>query len=477
MESVQWNNILPLVILSVAAILALLIIAVRRNHLLINALTLGAFVIAIFSVFGLPEKATPDTLFNMDGFGAFFIILILVASAAITLLSYAYLEKREENKEEYYVMILLGAAGASALAIANHFVSFFLGLELLSVSLYVMIGYLRVWESSIEAAIKYLILAGVSAAFLLMGMSLLYFQGGSMEFSGIANQLANAGFSDPLVLTGIGMMTVGVGFKMAVVPFHLWTPDVYEGAPAPTSAFIASVSKGGVIALWVRFFTEMNGYEYGKALLIFSVIAIASMLIGNLLALLQKNVKRILAYSSIAHLGYVLVAFVSGGERGVEAVAFYMLAYFVTILAAFGIVAHVSGKERDAYKLEDYQGLFWKKPALAAAFTATLLSLAGIPLTAGFIGKYYVLMAGVFTNHWLLAVTLVTGSVIGLFYYLRIIVEMFKKPADVESAADPVKGISLGGGLVIAVLIILVVWFGVYPASLVEAIGALSIGG
>ena len=265
-------------------------------------------------------------------------------------------------------------------------------------------------------------------------------------------------------------MVVGVGFKLGVVPFHMWTPDVYEGAPAPVTAFIATASKGGMVALLVRFFNTLNGYQYESLIWVFASIAIASMFIGNFLALRQNNVKRILAYSSIAHLGYLLVAFLAGSKLGIEAVSFYLVAYFITSLGAFGILATLSDKERDAELLEDYRGLFWSRPVTATAFSAMLLSLAGIPLTAGFIGKFYLLAAGIQSQLWLLAFILVINSVIGLYYYIKVIAVMFDKKTQVKASEDLNPLVYIMSSFTMAILTILLIWMGVNPSAMMDLI-------
>ena len=247
----------------------------------------------------------------------------------------------------------------------------------------------------------------------------------------------------------------------------MWTPDVYVGAPAPVTAFIASVSKGGMFALVLRFFVEAGGSEKGALFLVLSLIAVASMVAGNLLALLQDNVKRLLAYSSIAHLGYLLVALLAGRDLAVEAATFYLVAYFVTILGAFGVVSALSDDGVEAEAFDDYQGLFWRRPGIAAIFTASLLSLAGIPLTAGFLAKFYVLAAGVDAALWVLVIALVITSAVGLFYYLRVVVAMFSQA---ESEASP--RISLPAGAVLTALTVLLIWLGAYPAPLMRWIQA-----
>jgi NADH-quinone oxidoreductase subunit N len=414
-------------------------------------------------------------LFIIDQYGAFFSGLILAASFFVTALSYGYLEKQEGNKEEFYLLLLIAILGSMALVAAGHFASIFLGLEVLSVSLYAMIAYLRTDERGFEAGIKYLVLAATSAASLLLGMALIYAELGTMSLFDIASRISSRGSPDIFLLTGTAMIIVGFGFKLAVVPFHMWTPDVYEGAPAPVSAFIASVSKGAVFAVLLRYFTLGGVHAYGHLFLIFTLVAIASMFVGNLLALLQNNVKRILAYSSIAHLGYLLVAFLASKEYAAKTIAFYLITYFVTIIGAFGIITALSDRHGEADKIDDYAGIAWQRPLVGGIFTAMLLSLAGIPLTAGFIGKFYIIRAGAGSALWLLVISLVINSAIGLFYYLRIIISMYKPPADTGHSPVAIK-LSLGGGLVLAALLVLVIWIGVYPAAFIDMIQRI-IGG
>jgi NADH-quinone oxidoreductase subunit N len=469
MTLTDFQHLMPLLILTFAVLVSMLVIAVGRNHKIMYVITAVSFLAAFASLFELRDvgRHTIEPLLVVDGFGIFYIGMILLASLLISMLSYAYFEQREERKEEYYMLLLLATIGACVLVISKHFASLFLGLEILSVSLYALIAYLRTRERSNEAGIKYLILAAFSSAFLLFGMALVYASTGTI-----------AGFTELplLLLTGFGLMIVGIGFKLSVVPFHMWAPDVYEGAPAPVTAFIATVSKGGVLGVLIRFFMEVDGFRYPTLVLIFTIVAIASMLAGNLLALLQRNVKRILAYSSIAHLGYLLVAFLAGNQMGVEAVTFYLVAYFITTVGAFGVVAMLSDKERDAEQLEDYRALLWRRPWTAAVFTAMLLSLAGIPLTAGFVGKFYILAAGVNTQLWLLVVMLALNSVIGLFYYIRIVAVMFQQP-EAETEIQP-RGrlrpsIYVASVGTLTILALLLVYIGVYPSGLLQVIQGL----
>jgi NADH-quinone oxidoreductase subunit N len=268
------------------------------------------------------------------------------------------------------------------------------------------------------------------------------------------------------------LIITGVGFKLSVVPFHMWTPDVYQGAPTPVSAYVATISKGAMFAVLMRYFFQTGAAQYTPVMTAISVIAIASMLGGNLLALLQNNIKRVLAYSSIAHLGYLLVVLLAVKALAIEAAGYFLVAYIVTNLGAFGIVTLLEGGYA-GYKtgdIREYRGLFWQHPWLAGAFTLMLLSLAGIPLTIGFVGKFYVIAAGVEHALWLPVFIIVVGSAIGLFYYLRIVVMMFSAAAVVQGPAPYSPYHPVAGSLTLIVLTLMLLWLGIYPTTLITII-------
>ena len=466
---------LPLLAMAATAMVVLSLVAWRRHLLVAAVVTLlghgAAFASLAVAATVIPRQLT--ALLIVDGYGLFYMALLLAASFVVSVLAYGYLKGRPDTVEEFYILQVLATLGALVLVVSQHFVSLFLGLELLSVALYALIAYLRTDDRPLEAGIKYLLLAGASSAFLLFGMALLYAELGTMAFDRMAQLLAiGENVRRLFVVMGLAMTITGIGFKLAVVPFHMWTPDVYEAAPAPVTAFVATVSKGALVALLLRYFAQSGAYPYASLMLAFGLIAGASMVVGNLLALLQSNVKRILAYSSVAHLGYVLVAFVASNSQGVEAVTFYLIAYTVTTLGAFGVVSVLSEKERDAESLEAYRGLFWRRPGLAMIFTATLVSLAGIPLTAGFIGKVFVLLAAIQSALWPLVILLVLTSALGLVYYLRIVVAMYAALPQTEAARNPrpVPSLSLAGSIILVTLTIGLVWLGIYPAPIIHAI-------
>jgi NADH-quinone oxidoreductase subunit N len=467
----EFVILLPVVIPVLTAVWVLVFIAVNRSHFgsaLSALIGLGLSLLAlILHANTEPVSVTPLILF--DAYSAVYLGLMLAAAGVTVVLSYGYLERFSGNREEYYLLLLLATAGAAVLTISNHFAALFLGFELLSVSLYVLISYPNNTSAHVEAGMKYLILAAVSSAFLLFGMALVYAGTGALDFTRLV-RLFQSGLSrqdDILMLAGVAMILVGVGFKLALVPFHLWTPDVYQGAPAPVAGFVATVSKGSMLALLVRFFSAMELHPGEPLYWALFAFAVLSMFAGNLLALLQNNVKRILAYSSIAHLGYVMVAFLSGGALAKTAVAFYLSAYFVTALGAFGIVTVLSTPEKEAEQIDDYAGLFWRRPWLGGVFAVMLLSLAGIPVTAGFTGKFYLVASGVEAARWGLVLTLVVTSTIGLFYYLRIVGALFARPSEAPSLAPP---LPTAGCLMLGVLVVLLLWLGVLPASFIHLI-------
>lgn len=470
-------TLLPFIALTLSAVVVMLAGTFHTSHRLTVGLTLGglAWTLAMLPVTAARGGRQVTELLLLDDYTLFFIGLLVLTTAGVVLLSYGYLERRESHPHDYYTLLLLATLGGATLVASTHFASFFLGLEVLSVSLYTLIAYPRLHADFIEAGVKYLVLAAATAAFLLFGMALVYAELGTMSLNGFALlHVTGGGAADTsLLVGGFVLIIVGIGFKLGVVPFHMWTPDIYQGAPAPVTAFVATVSKGAMVALLLRYFRGVSLNPHDTVWIVFAAIAAASMIAGNLLALLQSNVKRLLAYSSIAHLGYILVAFLAVGRTAAVAVGFYLVAYFVTTLGAFGVVAELSGAERDADQIDDYRGLAARRPLLAATFALVLFSLAGIPLTVGFLGKFYVVNAGARSQLWWLLIVLVATSTIGLYYYTRIVVAMYvEQPQALPSAPRPARlGAIAGSRTSDAVLIVvagLVLFLGIYPAPLIR---------
>jgi NADH-quinone oxidoreductase subunit N len=393
-------------------------------------------------------------LFVVDAYGLLFTALLCAAALGALVLAREYFRRGAEDPfGEFATLLVLGTLGAATLPLSRHFFSFFLGLELLSVSLYGLIAYPRGRVSAGEAGLKYLILHAAAAAFLLFGLALAYGESGAMEFERMGAAPGNLWSR-----AGAAMALLGIAFKLALVPAHGWAPDVYEGAPAPATAFVATVSKGAVLGFLVRHFGAFRqaapeGAEWGIGL-----VAAASMTAGNLLALLQDNVKRLLAYSATAQAGYVLVAVVAGGSEGVEAATFFAAAYMASTLAVFAAVTALSEPGREAESLEDYQGLFWRRPWTAALLAGGLLSLAGVPLTAGFVGKVYLVAAGAGAARWALLAALVVNSAIGFFVYMRVVAVLYRPAPGPEALPAAEWKTAWAGAAPAAIVFVLGVW-------------------
>lgn len=434
--------LLPLLITCATTVFVMLAIAIKRNHWWNATVTVAGLNIALLStVFVafkpyfspqtealLPQTITP--LFVVDGYALFFSALTLIAALGATTLTNAYIESSKRNREEVYLLIAIATAGGIVMCCAHHMASLFIGLEMMSIALYGMVAYTYDRARSLEATIKYMVLSATASAIMLFGIALIYAQIGSLAFAEIGAKITQ----EPSLLIVVGgmMLVIGLFFKLSLAPFHLWTPDVYEGAPAPVGAFLATAAKVAVFAVLVRFAIIESKNVLASAPFVITMIAVAciSMLVGNLLALKQNNIKRMLGYSSIAHFGYLLLLVLVGGPQfGVEGFAVYLAIYVMTSLAAFGVVTLMSSADakRDADTLNDYRGLFWRRPYLASIFTLALFSLAGIPLTAGFIGKFYVVTAAVGAGPWgwMAAAFVVLGSSIAIYFYLRTIISLY----------------------------------------------------
>ncbi|MFP5420144.1 MAG: NADH-quinone oxidoreductase subunit NuoN [Gammaproteobacteria bacterium] len=476
--------LLPLLITSATVVLVMLAIAWKRNHTLtfgLSVLGLNLALLSLLPALGVtPIEVTP--LLQVDKFACYYMALVLAATLACVTLTHAYLGGESGkgypgNREELYLLMLLSAAGGLVLVSAQHLAGLFIGLELLSVPTYGMIAYAFFNKRSLEAGIKYMVLSAAGSAFLLFGMALLYAESGNLTFAGIGAKLAADGLPSMLAQLGVGMMLIGLSFKLSLVPFHLWTPDVYEGAPAPVAAFLATASKVAVFAVLLRLYQMSPATAGGWLNDLLTLIAIASIIFGNLLALLQNNLKRLLGYSSIAHFGYLLVALIASKGLAVEAVGVYLATYVLTSLGAFGVITLMSTpySGRDADALYEYRGLFWRRPYLTAVLTVMMLSLAGIPLTAGFIGKFYVVAAGVQSQQWWLLAALVIGSAIGVFYYLRVMVTLFMVEPNLRRHDAPLHWGQQAGGVMLLFVALLAFFLGVYPQPLLELVQQASL--
>ncbi len=457
----------PFLIIAGAPIVIMILISILRNYAVVFGFSVLSLLIAFASIFFIvpAEPHSIKQLFIIDSYSLFFLGIIILSALLVTMLSYEYIKQLEGVREEYYIILFTSTLGASLLAVANHFILFFLGFETLSISLYILIAFQKTKDSSIEAGIKYLIMASVSSAFLLFGMALIYTAFGTMQFNEVGSAIHNQGQFSPLVITGFGMMMVGIGFKLALFPFHMWTPDIYQGAPAPVTAYIATVSKGALMAVLIRFFFNIKGFDNPYFFAVISVISIFSMTIGNLLAIRQQNLKRLLAYSSIANMGYLIIILLTGSNRGIQSAIFFLTAYFVTTIGAFGVISLLSTAKNEAEKIADYEGLFWERPWIAIVLTICLLSLAGIPVTAGFIAKFYIIFEGMKAGLLVLVFSMIINSVIGLYYYIRVITTLF---ANTGKTKLPL--LSFTGNLTLALITLSILVLGIYPGWLINII-------
>ncbi len=467
-------SLLPLIIVATTAVVVMLGIAWQRHHGATAVVSAGGLMLALVSVPLAGAALSSPPLMVMDGLALVGRVMALLCALVTVALSHHYLTGYIGPREEFYLLLLCAVTGALGLVASDHLATLFISLELLSMPLYGMLAYSFRAERSLEAGIKYLVLSAAATAFLLFGMALIYARTGRMDLDGLAAGLAAS--PDPWILAGAVLMIVGLGFKLSIVPFHLWTPDVYQGGPAPATIFLATVSKLAVFVVLLRLVMVAPVFDSEWLRTLFTLLALITMLGGNLLALFQPNLKRLLGYSSIAHFGYLLVAIVVGGQLAVETTGVYLITYLVTTLAAFGVVAQVSSPfgGEDAAGLHHYRGLFWRRPWLAAVMTVAFLSLAGIPLTAGFIGKFYVLALGVADSQWWLVGGIVAGSAIGLFYYLRVMVTLYLPEPGMRRRDATEDWGSRVGGLTLLVVAVLILVIGVYPGPVIDWVVGLS---
>ncbi len=443
MHPADLTAILPFLVIAATSVVVMLLIAVTRSHRWTVLLTVAGLAAAFLSLFmSLPVAPRPVTsLLRIDRYALFYIGLIVAGAVVVTLFSYDYLEKQEGRREEFYVLLLVATLGAAVLAASSHFASFFLGLETLSVPLFVLNAYLPNRKRPLEAGIKYLVLAAASSSFLLFGMALIYAELGTMTFGRIGSLLAeDQPVQTPLLLPGAVMVLTGIGFKLSLVPFHLWTPDVYEGAPTPVTAFLSIGSKAGGFVVAIRLLSFVFAGAAVDWGILLGVLAVLSMVAGNLIALAQTSFKRMLAYSSIAHVGYMLIGLVANNEQGLSAMVFYIIVYGLMNLGAFA-GAIMFSQETGSDNINDYAGLIRKRPWLAIAMSVCLLNLAGLPVPpAGFFAKVFIFWSGVELGSqlgWLMVVTALLTSVPAVYYYTRVVVKMVVRDPSEKVAAMP----------------------------------------
>jgi NADH-quinone oxidoreductase subunit N len=433
--ALELQKILPEIVLSLFGIAILIIDTLlprEKRHVSISIALAGILGAALSTLAQVGEDGTfLSGMILVDGFSIFFRFTFLIVGALTILASSSYLQREKLVTSEYHALILFATVGMNLMAASNELIMIFLGLETLSISSYILLGVRRTDPRSNESALKYFLLGSFSSAFLLYGIALAYGATQSTNLELIGREILAGSASMALVHAAAGLLFVGCGFKIAVAPFHIWTPDVYEGAPTPITAFMSVGPKAAGFAMLMRVFLIAFPTTYDKWIGFVWLSAVLTMILGNVVALVQSNIKRMLAYSSIAQAGYILIAVAIRNQEGVAAVLFYTLAYALMNIGAFTIVSLVAGSGDQRVKVEEFAGLGFRQPILAASLSIFLLSLAGIPLTAGFSGKFFIFRAAIESKFLWLAIIGVINSAISVYYYLRVIVMMYMKdPAD-----------------------------------------------
>jgi NADH-quinone oxidoreductase subunit N len=471
-----FGPVAPELVLTGAAIVVLLAGAVSRRAdplvlLVLSLVGVGGAAAASIALWNWSGGLT--VLGGMIAADRFSVVarLILLGITAIALVyGFHYLRRIEEERPEYPALVLFATAGMTLITAAADLIVVFLALEILSLSLYVLTG-LSSRLGAIEGSMKYFLLGAFSSAFFLYGVAMAYGATGSTHLSAIARGLAGGTGSQGLALAAVALLAVGFGFKVAVVPFHMWTPDVYQGAPTAVTAYMSAATKVAAFAAFVRvFFTALQPLTWDWTPIVVGLAAV-TVVVGSLLAIAQTDIKRMLGYSSIAHAGFILIAVSAANQDGIQAALFYLLAYAAMILGAFGVVMLVSGRGEEHTSLLSYAGLYRRSPLLAALLTLFLLSLAGIPPTAGFIAKVNVFRAAAVAGHWELALVGVLASVVAAFFYIRVLVLMYMQEPSEELEPDR----SFVARLTIAIPALLTLVFGVFPGLVLELLKKASV--
>ncbi len=458
--SVDYIRILPELVVSIFGIIIMIVDPLlpeespKRPLGIIAVIGTLAGLAATAYQTGFYGSAFYSTI-SIDTFSVFFHVVVLLIALVVILTSFEYLEVQHIRSGEYYGLILFGTVGMMLMSSAVELVLIFIALEISSISTYILAGMRRRAAESAEASLKYFLLGSFATAFFLYGVALIFGATGTTNVYGIARYLQ--GQASVLAYLAVGLMFVGLGFKVAAAPFHVWTPDVYEGSPAPVVALMSTGPKAAAFAVLLRvlFATDAPGWFW-----MVWVAAVLSMTLGNIGALVQQNVKRLLAYSSIAHAGYLLVAFAAAKQVGISAAIFYAASYAAMNVGAFAVVSHFASAGEKYVTLDDYAGLGRRSPLLAAILTVFLLSLIGIPVTGGFFAKFYVFSAALQSNLVGLTIIGVLNSAVAAYYYLRVIVYMYMRDERVQA---PVARIPAGLGIGLAISLIATIYLGVLP--------------
>jgi len=462
---INLGGVLPALILGVAGLLATLLgLFVRKGAATVGAIIgFTAVLIALAANAPLRFMNTPafSGMIVLDTFSWFFNLLILLSVGLTILISMKYLTDQGLDLYEYFAILLFSSVGMMFMVSGNHLLMIFVGLETLSIGVYVLTGVLPKSSKASEASLKYLLLGSFSSALFLYGAALLYGASGSLSLAGLAKYFQSGSVST-MGLIGMGLLLVGFSFKVAAVPFHMWTPDVYDGAPSPITGFMSVGVKAAAFAAFLRVFFECFGSVQVTWSHILWILAVLTMILGNLAALVQSNIKRMLAYSSIAHAGYILIGMVAGTAMGAAGILYYLLAYIFTNLGAFAVVTMVGRKGEANISIDDYRGLGKSHPALALAMSIFLFSLAGIPPTAGFIGKFTIFGAAIASGYiWLVIIGVLTSAA-SVFYYFRVVMKMYMEAPEVEP--ESLK-FSPSMALALTLTVMVVLYIGIFPTT------------
>ena len=433
---INWQLLMPELIIALTLVIVLVFdLFDSISKAILGWMTIVGSGIALWVSIQMHQAGTVGTQFNdmfkVDNFSLFFNIIFLVSTILVALISLSYLGRDDRKQGPYYLLILLATLGMMLMAAGNELIIVFLGLELMSLSLYVLAGYFRESPASSEAGMKYLLLGAFASAFFLYGIALIYGGAGTTNVPAIAEAIT-APDKSPLLLAGMFLLIVGFGFKIAIVPFHQWAPDVYEGAPTTVAAFISAGPKAAGFAAFLRIFMEALPNLQIEWSGVIIVLAMLTMTVGNVIAIAQTSIKRMLAYSSIAHAGYILIGLAAANNDGVSSAMLYLLVYCVMNIGAFGAVILAKTEDGESLMISDYAGLGIRKPLLAMFMTIMLLSLAGFPPTAGFVGKFYIFKSAVQAGHIWLVVVGAVNTAISAFYYLRVVVTMYMREPEEE---------------------------------------------
>jgi len=471
MNASEIFAIAPLISITVVSLIVLLIEGLlKQSEKFSYWVSIIGIIVTIY--FALDTFSLMGTVFNnmitVGGFGSMFAILFSVAALLTIILSRDYLEREKAHFGEFYILILLATLGMMLMAYAADLIVIFLGLELMSICLYVLAGFFRKKILSNEASLKYFLLGAFATGFLLYGIALLYGASGTTSISILSQNFSVYSIS-PFFWIGIGFFIIGLAFKVGAVPFHMWIPDVYQGSPTTVSGFMATGAKAAAFAAFVLFFIhpQFRSQEQIKTVLV--VISAASMILGNVIAISQSNIKRMLAYSSIAHAGYMLAGLAAGNQLGKSGIIFYLVTYTFMNIGAFGVLSLLEKDEEKNLSFDDYAGLGFKKPFLAALMSIFMFSLAGIPPFAGFFGKYYVFVAAINANLTWLAILGVLMSVVSVYYYLRLTVLMYFRDGEIQTEGL----ISKASLAVLTVAALVIIELGLYPSTILNIINNL----